>query len=140
MSVKILKEYEVSNQRIADVFVGAFEINPMFNSNFEVVKTNKPTNEDEVPDEYKGTFYSCLFNDGYVDIAEIDEYGEYEASDVMRLDYDSIKRGLQVMSQKLVRHFDDLVKGTGDAITSIEFLQCCLYPDYVMENGYTVFG
>ncbi len=136
MNVKVVKETEVSGERIADVMVGAFECNGLVASIFDVKDSKPPSNDSDVPDSYKETFYECLFGDGFIDIVE----SENESNEVMRLDFESIKRGLNVMANVLPKHFDDLVNENDDAITSTEFLQCCLYPEYVTKNKQTVWG
>jgi hypothetical protein len=55
------------------------------------------------------------------------------ASDVFRLDLNSIGRGLDDLATKYPRHFADLVNENSDAITADVLLQCCLFGELVYE-------
>jgi hypothetical protein len=55
------------------------------------------------------------------------------ASDVFRLDLNSIGRGLDDLATKYPRHFADLVNENSDAVTADVLLQCCLFGELVYE-------
>jgi len=55
------------------------------------------------------------------------------ASDVFRLDLNSIGLGLDALATKYPRHFADLIHGTTDAITANALLQCCLFGELIHE-------
>jgi hypothetical protein len=55
------------------------------------------------------------------------------ASDVFRLDLNSIGRGLDDLATKYPRHFADLVNENSNAITADVLLQCCLFGELVYE-------
>ena len=55
------------------------------------------------------------------------------ASDVFRLDLQSIGRGLDDLATKYPRHFADLVNENTDAITANVLLQCCLFGELIYE-------
>ena len=70
---------------------------------------------------------ACLFVDKY----EWDDAEEKDDVPRLRLDRESIKKGLMLMADKYPRHFNDFVNDNDDAITGDVFLQCCLLGDVV---------
>lgn len=55
------------------------------------------------------------------------------ASDVFRLDLQSIGQGLDALAAKYPRHFADLVNENTDVITADVLLQCCLFGELIYE-------
>jgi hypothetical protein len=59
-----------------------------------------------------------------------DQFGDTDENHTpLRLDLESIRRGLKAMADKHPRHFGDVVSGRDDSITADVFLQCCLLGD-----------
>lgn len=58
---------------------------------------------------------------------------DYEKYGIMRLDYEAIQRGIQIMAEKEPYQFYRMQSRNDDAGTGDTFLQCCLF-------GETIYG
>ena len=112
---------------------------------FYHVDDRAPTDEADIPAEYKeDSYYAYCWGDGEVVYVEKEDYYEndedWRECEKLVMNEAAIKRGLDLFAKHCKRHFKDFVTENDDVITANEFMQCCLYPDYVEEKGHTVYG
>lgn len=117
-------DIDVPAQRIADMFVGAIENNPMTRSwcgGADLKIDPRPIGQRQSP------WYSspALFEaPGFrIEVTEFDETGA-EPDKVHVVDSGTLAAGLKIMAEKYGRHFGDMLAENDDNVTQDVFLQC----------------
>jgi len=65
---------------------------------------------------------------GWLEVIEMADVGE---ENKIRLDLESIKKGLQIFAEKYPNHFADFLNFNDDATTGDVFLQCCCFGEAI---------
>ena len=74
-------------------------------------------------------YYANCFDDNWK--IEVCLYEEYNEDDSVFLDIESIKKGLQIMSDNYPKHYSDMITEEGDAVTADVFFQCMTFGEIV---------
>lgn len=125
MPMEIATTVIIADQRIEDLLCSAVEggSNYWYTITGYVYPTGKTAND------YKNAFLP-LVEGGAVKFKTL-ENDEINGAKSWLLNLDSIKRGLDLMSNKYPRHFNNFIKENDDAETGDVFLQCCLFGEIV---------
>lgn len=140
---------------VVDALISAFEGGS--NYWYFLLSMKENTNTDTIPESDFPMYVRNIFGDGELRITDNDGWygspqqqalqsdftGYYEDSvnlevlmkgytgDIWILNEDAVKRGVEAMADKYLRHFMDMVSERGDADTGDVFLQCCLFGEIV---------
>jgi len=115
MTFKARTTIEVSERRIEDMLIGAFEGGS--NDWIEYVEKISESGNDWI--------YKDPFSDIGIRIHVVEE------EDTFILNKESLQKGIDAMSSRQSRHFSDMIEENDDAITADVFLQCCLFGEIV---------
>jgi len=120
MSFKVITVTELSDERIRDILVTAFE-----GGSNHWVDVFEYINPDKI--EVENNIYDLPFIEGcgvvVCDAEDITEKGI--------LNRESIKKGLKIMTDRFSWHLEDIIKGNEDANTADVLLQCAVWGDIV---------
>lgn len=136
--------FDITKEQVIELISCAIEV-PGCMQTFLVHESREPTNENDIPSLYKEQRYlSHCWGDGQVILVNKDELYENDEDprecELLTLNEEGIKRGLNVFAKYCKSDFKDFITDDADADTGLEFLQCCLFPEYVERHGHTVYG
>jgi len=121
MTFKARTTIEVSERRIEDMLIGAFEGGS--NDWIEYVEKISESGNDWI--------YKDPFSDIGIRIHVVVDFTTVEEEDTFILNKESLQKGIDAMSSRQSRHFSDMIEENDDAITADVFLQCCLFGEIV---------
>jgi len=135
---------EVPAQRICDLLAGAFDGGIGYWARIEIHMPDEP-DWSWCTEKDKASWMQC--HKGYVasmcggHIFVIDTEEEYEAKENekegvehnsqyrFKVEREDLIKGMQIMSDKYPRHFNDFINENDDACTGDVFVQCCVFGD-----------
>ena len=124
MEFKVKFEHTISDDKIANMLVSAFE----GGSNYwcRIDKFNKPPG---TPFKFKGD--TEIYRHASYPVSEGGSLLIKDTTDGKNytLDNETIVNGLKIMATKYPKHFADFLNDNDDADTGDVFLQCCLLKD-----------
>jgi len=133
--------FDITKEQVINLLICAIESGSY--GSFYQVDSREPTNEEDIPENYKQwDHYSHCWGDGEVIFVEKGEYydedEDWRECEQLVLNEKTIKRGLDVLAKNFKKHFKDLINDNTDFYTGDTFLQCCLYADHIDKTGNTV--
>ena len=128
--MRITTQLEVTNETIRDLMSCAFEGGS--NYWYTAMERGNPSTEPVSKELQKEWSWPYLLPTTGGSVTFSDAY-ELEDGKVVTytLDGESIKRGLNVMSEKFPNRFSDIINEDMDANTGDVFLQCCVFSDVI---------
>jgi hypothetical protein len=129
MKLTVNVTYDITPQRISDLFASAFEggIN-YWAQDAELTATAAPMRSDLVwwgcPEHFEGPFVFELHYDD-----PDDDEGEGNGKGVKVIDNAAVIRGFEVMAARAPRHFSNFITDDEDAETADVFVQCIVFAD-----------
>jgi hypothetical protein len=127
---QMLTPFELTRERISDILTDAFEGGS--NSWYWIDSFIEPTSWDFTSDSppSPGRHWRQDYPLNYCGALIMSSTLEPDLAPI-RLDIESVVRGLAVLKEKYPHHFDDIVEEHDDAITADAFLQCALFGEIV---------
>ena len=133
---KLIVSTEVPISRVAYTLVGAFEggsnywvDNVYWGTTFRQCHAESPFKDEKIGSVYPDVLAWAWKQRLYFKIrVRADEEADYKEGFISPR---TIQRGVQTMARDYPRHFNDMVNGNDDAITSDVLLQCIIYNDVV---------
>lgn len=121
---KLQAAMEIADQRIEDLLCCAFEGGS--NYWYDITGYNYPEGETSESLGIEFTYLQLPLKGGSVTICDI-ETGEFLGV----VNRDRVQQGLEIMSQKYPKHFNDFIEENEDADTGDVFLQCVVLGEVV---------
>ncbi len=143
-NISVVAKIEVTRQTIADTIAAAMEgginywarikeyVHPL--SEHEASMYSGLDYNGDHPNSfrlYKHIHYPMCIGSGAVVLEDCTGEDGFPAGCTGILDWDAVKRGVQVMAEKYPRHFANMVNDNGDAETGDTLVQCALFGELV---------
>ncbi len=129
--MKFTIKHELTAEQVSDVLCSAFEggSNYWYFIDKKIEPTEWQFDSDPQRSPHLHWLYDYPLNPGGAllmsDTTEDNEHG------VMRLDAESIQRGLNVLAENYSWHMQDILQENADADTGDALLQCCLFGEVI---------
>lgn len=121
---------QIADQRLKDLLCCALEGGSNYWYKIERFNYPQGQNQQTMPLEFRHLELPFVTG-GSLTISDdsICDQGSVEGEHT--LDHDAMLRGLEVMREKYIKHYDDFMTGNEDADTGDVFLQCALFGEVV---------